>query len=375
MIRVKTIQSTPTRSQLHGWLRDLGTLSGVFRVVEEGGSQRSPASDRGTVAQVEAFTIELTEGGRRIPLLVQPRGRAHPGQVLSVLVPLAARARASGGDAVAVLATHYVSDRVAEVCRAHGVGYLDGAGNAHLAAPGLWIDVQGRPNRSPDTRTAERIFAPRSSRIVRVMLEEPARAWQVQELAKTAKVSIGLASRVKRKLVDQAFATDDSEGVRLTDAEKLLHAWSSQHQPTRRRIPVYSLASPAEFERDVLHWGEQHGVQCALGEFSAAARLAPMVRGGRAVVHVFVPRGSDVVDRLMQDLELKPVESGATGELWVTDDEAVFRSSRDVDGVRVTSPLQTYLDLRANPSRGEEAAEEIYRRWLLPRHQAAEVNT
>ena len=48
-------------------------------------------------------------------------------------------------------------------------------------------------------------FAPKSSRIARVLLGSPATLWQVQALAKEAQISIGLASRIKDALLYQKF--------------------------------------------------------------------------------------------------------------------------------------------------------------------------
>ena len=47
-------------------------------------------------------------------------------------------------------------------------------------------------------------------------------------------------------------------------------------------------------------------------------------------------------------------------------DAAVFTDAREVDGVRVISPLQLYLDLRALAGRGEDAAQEILEKQLHP---------
>ena len=47
-------------------------------------------------------------------------------------------------------------------------------------------------------------------------------------------------------------------------------------------------------------------------------------------------------------------------------DEGVLAGIRDVDGIRITSPIQTYLDLREFRGRGEEAVEAIFREVIKP---------
>ncbi len=366
-------QSNAIRDQLLGTLEELADRSKLFRVVNKesvGNSalvpdpHRDPRLNLQPNLQMEKFDLEVLQSKTHIRLLVEFKTTVHPRQVVLNLAPLAAMARAAGGNAIAVLAATYISPRVAEVCREYGVSYFDAAGNAHLDAPGLHIHVEGRPNRTPDTRPAERIFAPKSSRVVRVMLEEPKRAWKIQELARTAKVSIGLASRIKQKLVEQAFALESTEGVRVAEPAKLLQEWLEAYKLPRQRVMVYSLETPENLEREIVRWGNEHEVTCALGEFSAASRLAPMVRSKRVVVYVQAKKSADVLGQMLQAHSLKRTDSGATAEIWVTDDESVFYGSREIQGARVVSPLQAYLDVSKNPARGEEAAAEIFRRLL-----------
>lgn len=359
-------ESSPisARKQLLSWFEELGASSGLFRVVTD-------RSERGRLhlprVLDEQLDIETLEANRRLRLVVGVKELVHPRQVVSLLSPLAAMARAAGQETLAVLAATYISPRVAQVCRDHGVGYVDGSGNAHLVGPGLCLHVEGRPNRRPETRPVERLFAPKSSRIARVLLEDPARHWKVQELAITAKVSIGLASRIKQKLLEEAYIQEVPEGVRVVDPERLLGEWAAAYTLPRHRIAVYSLDSPEHVEREVLQWGTRHGVACALAEFSAATRLAPMVRNKRSVVYVFADKDSDTPEQLLRDLSLRRVDSGPTAELWFTDDESVFFGAQALDGMQVVSALQAYLDVRKNAARGQEAADELYRRSLKPR--------
>jgi hypothetical protein len=60
------------------------------------------------------------------------------------------------------------------------------------------------------------------------------------------------------------------------------------------------------------------------------------------------------------------VDSGANVVLVVPEDPFVLYQSRTIDGIAVVSPLQLYLDLRKQPGRGEEAAQEILKREIMP---------
>jgi hypothetical protein len=60
-------------------------------------------------------------------------------------------------------------------------------------------------------------------------------------------------------------------------------------------------------------------------------------------------------------------EAAAGANLWlvVPNDAGVFAETRALDGIPCVSPLQTYLDLKEQPERAEEATEAL-RRVHLP---------
>jgi len=91
-----------------------------------------------------------------------------------------------------------------------------------------------------------------------------------------------------------------------------------------------------------------------------------MVRYNRA--SVYIDNSSSAVSRasLQAALGAKPVDTGANLTIGLVSDSAVFFEARIVDGVRVVSPLQLYLDLSEQAGRGAEAANEVFDRELRP---------
>ena len=96
----------------------------------------------------------------------------------------------------------------------------------------------------------------------------------------------------------------------------------------------------------------------ALASFSAAEVLAPFVRQHRFFLYW---RGD--VKPLVRALELKPVGAGEAVVAYTPYDEGVLYPAGAADPP-VTSPVQTYLDLRAAPGRGEEAAQAVFDTFL-----------
>ena len=123
--------------------------------------------------------------------------------------------------------------------------------------------------------------------------------------------------------------------------------------PARRPI--------ADLERLLADICEAQKSAYALAGFSGAARYAPMVRYQRAMAYV-----TGELDRVAERLELKPVTSGANVNLIIPYDEGVLYGAETKGGAKVTSPVQTYLDLRRIKGRGDEAADFLKRQVIDP---------
>ncbi|MBS0197729.1 MAG: hypothetical protein JSR77_13320 [Planctomycetes bacterium] len=309
----------------------------------------------------EIVTIRPHGSSESLRLLIESNVRLHPQRAIAVVDRLRREPLPPVPTSLAVVAAPYISERVAQVCREGGIGYVDAAGNCRISAPGFHLQVEGRKNELPDTRPAENLFAAKSSRIVRALIEQPERVWRVQDLAREVGVSMGLASRIKHKLIEQAFAEEIAPGIRARNPGALLDAWAAVYKGRSRAILVYSMDEIAALERRIAGWCADHAVKFALAEFSAAARLSPMVRHKRAAVYIQEALSRDVAGLMMRELELKEVDTGATAVLWVTEDDSVFYNCSKQDGLTIVSAVQAYLDLMRNPGRGREAAEQVLR--------------
>jgi hypothetical protein len=94
------------------------------------------------------------------------------------------------------VAAPYVAPEGQRLCREAAVGYLDLTGNAFLRLDGVLVDrrTEARP---PRTRARlRRLVAPRSPRVLRVLLEQPKASWTLTRLAEEATVSLRTAHLV-----------------------------------------------------------------------------------------------------------------------------------------------------------------------------------
>src|SRR5207247_385111 len=75
-----------------------------------------------------------------------------------------------------VAASVYIGPQSARILKDNNLGYLDLSGNCYVAFDQVLIEKEGKRNLRPSTRPLRSLFAPRATRVVRVLLPEPQRA-------------------------------------------------------------------------------------------------------------------------------------------------------------------------------------------------------
>ena len=239
----------------------------------------------------------------------------------------------------------------------------DGQTNRIIMAPyisldNIYIANKGNPNRYPAENHARTLFkssARTTSMILRELMKDVSKKWKIKELAEEVGCSIGMVSRVKTYLCEQAYAVMDSSGFYITDAEALLKEWSRYYE-SPDMISCYTLESIPAFEKKCYQAVQDHGVQLCLTGFSGGVRYAPVVRYTKA--HIWVSRKNVAV--FLDLTGCKEVDSGANIVLYITDSDEVFTDCREINQSIVASPLQVFLDCMQLKGRGEEMAEAVY---------------
>jgi hypothetical protein len=183
-------------------------------------------------------------------------------------------------------------------------------------------------------------------------LHDPKKSWTLERLAKESAVSLGLVSKVCKLLADKEWIKPDYGWSYLAKPMELLKDWAQNYSFDRNTERFfYSMQDISELERKLGVMAKVAPRRAALASFSAASRLAPMVRYQRAYAYVM----PEALPGVVKTLNLKEVSSGHNLVLLEPYDEGVFDHPGPIK--EVTSPVQTYLDLISSKSRGEEAAE------------------
>ncbi len=263
-----------------------------------------------------------------------------------------------------VLIAPYISEDAGAIPREQGVGYVDLAGNYQLCFDQVYLHVRKGEKPMAVKQTLRSIYSPKASRVLRVLLDEPGKVWKVQEMAESAGISLGMAWKVKDQLCAREWLQVQNKDLVLTRPEALLKEWALNYKPVPKEsiYDFYSFHSPSEVEFRLAEVCKARSIPYALAEFSGGARYAPVVRYMRASAYV-----GERVDEIVDALQLKRVATGANVRLILDKDGGSFLRSREVDGLKIISPVQAYLDLSKIPGRGEEAAEGILKKEIEPK--------
>ena len=307
------------------------------------------------------LVFEVTVRSRSLKVIVEVKSIGEPRYVryaIEQLQQYLARLK----DAYGMIAAPYISNDAANICKENGIGYIDLAGNCFLRFDQVYIERKNYPNPNIERRPLRSLFTPKSSRVLRVMLSNPRRSWQVQELANEAKVSLGLVFKVKKRLLDLEYAREEKKKALLNRPEDLLNKWAESYSFRKNKVgDFFGLGEPKELERRIAKYCAERKIPYALTLFSGAALVAPFARYTRGFIYV----GGDIQE-LAESAGLKKVSSGPNLTILEPYDEGIFYGIREIEGLMVACDVQLYLDLVGYRGRGEESAKFLLEQRIRP---------
>src|SRR5919106_4222595 len=143
-------------------------------------------------SQTADLLVKLRLGEQEHTLVLEVCSLGQPRQIRAAINRLEEIRRELPG-AYPVAAAVYIGPQSARILKGGNLGYVDLSGNCYLALDNILIEKEGKRNVRPSTRPLRSLFAPRATRVLRVLLVDPARTWKLEELARDAEVSLGHA--------------------------------------------------------------------------------------------------------------------------------------------------------------------------------------
>lgn len=263
-----------------------------------------------------------------------------------------------------VILAPYITQQTAGICKAASVGFLDLAGNCYIAYKSLFINIKGNENIYKPKRSIKSVYERSSvvsSVILRILLEDVNRIWKLKDLAQIAGCSIGQVSKVKDFLLQQTYIEQTKEGVKIIDPRALMKDWSDVYLSKNEEIvQCYSLDGLSDIEARIGKMSDEIGISCLLTGISGGVRYQPVVRYQK--IHVIIDYND--LDKAIEYLNLKKVDTGANVMFILQYDECVRLNSKRIGNNEVASPVQVYLDCMGIKGRGEEIADAILEREI-----------
>jgi hypothetical protein len=252
-----------------------------------------------------------------------------------------------------------------DILTSHGIGVIDGIGNAHLELPGLLFHIEGKrlgdgQPRGPGGATR---LTGKAGVAAQALLLQPDREWKVQDLAAEAETSTAFAHRVLARLDREGLTETIGAGPkrvrRLGNPTALLDLWVEENRDRAvERTLVYRLArDPGQLAGQLSKMLSNADIDHAVTGAAAAARVAPFITAVPAT-DVWVTAGI-VVDDAVAAVVGEVVETGHNVVLAQSPGDAPLAFRQKTDGLWTVNPMRLYYDLRRDPRRGREQADRV----------------
>lgn len=317
---------------------------------------------------IPVYPDAVGEGGGEWDDLVECRGIRFAieyngsGGVAAVGAWIARRRAANAPHrAHAILAVERTTPALVALCEAHGIDWIDLAGNARVnGIPGLYVRAEGRPPLPAPRGRPRNAFAPASSRVAHWFLLNPGATPTHGELAEATGIDKGQLSRVLATLQESQLVRREGRIYRAPNRDLLFAAWREGYEIPARTILKGGIASRSgpETARIISEALQRHGIEHVLGGLAAAWFLDGYASFRIATCYI----AGVLTEEFLEDITFLP--SNRAPNLWLhcEADRVAFMGAEEKDGLRLASPWFTAVDLTIHPERASDAAEHLRER-------------
>jgi hypothetical protein len=274
----------------------------------------------------------------------------------------------TGRDLPVIVVAESTTADAREVLVQHGIGLIDGLGNAHLELPGLLLHVAEPGAHARGAPRPTRLTG-KAGVVAQAMLLDQDASWHVQDLADAASVSPALAHRVLARLDAENLTEIAGAGPRrtrrLNDPSALLDLWAEEMTDRRvHRHNMFRLARSADRllteTAAALHDAQ---IDYAATGAGVAARIAPFITAV-PITEIWITAIADA-PAVAAAIDAEPVTTGHNLVLRQAEHDTPLAFRRDQDGLTIVNPFRLYYDLRQDPRRGREQADRLRQEVLV----------
>ena len=261
---------------------------------------------------------------------------------------------------VPVIVAHSISAGARDVLKRENISFFDSGGSLFLQHDGTFIDL-ARPPAPAQAKVLRNLYSGARARVVLTILLERERWFGINELSKTAKVSVGTASEVLKALEDLDWVRTRGNGPNkermIAKPGQVLDSWeehvrnAKHHRPRRYYIPYLDNRDlPSHLD----HHLTMNGVNYAFTSEVAAQHWTPYL------THISQVRARLVWDEraeiAMQAMEARSVAEGANFAVIEIPSEADLLFREQDDRLWYANSIHIYLDLIKAEGRAKDLA-------------------
>lgn len=295
--------------------------------------------------------------GSRVPVAVEFRQRASAAAAWQLVEYSRENPRQHY-----MLVAEETTDEARRILEEHGIAVVDGLGNAHIELPGLLFHVEGQRRGKRSSAAAAARLAGKAGVAAQALLLDPQREWRVSDLAEQAGVSVGLAHRVLSRLqyegVVESVGAGPNRVRRVANPRALLDLWAEENTDRPRRSRGFLLAqSPEQLLENLGAALTAAGIDYALTGSAGARLVGPLVTAV-PVVSVWT-REKEASDRLFDVVHGESTSEGHNVTFLQAKNDVALAFRHRVGELWVANRFRLYVDLREDPRRGWEQAENL----------------
>jgi hypothetical protein len=313
--------------------------------------------------KVADFVATMYVGNDETRLVCEVKSKLQPRFVFDAIRQVKEYCSALNDEpAYPVVVSEYISPRSAEILNDQRVSYFDLAGNCRLSFANIYIEREGKKPKGAAKRGTKSLFGLKSSRMLRLMLNDFLRPWQVKQLVERTDLSLGQVSNIRRALMDQHYAVESDEGgICINQPGALLDAWGRLYKKNivNNLSGFYSLLNYEEriaAIKSAMVEADMKDAKIMLNGLSAARWQAPFAKSMSETFYA----DRKGVEILKKHLLLEAATVGPNIIIEEPKDLFVFEEAIEcAPGMKCTNTIQTYLDLYIAGEREQEAAEYL----------------
>lgn len=260
-------------------------------------------------------------------------------------------------DSYPVFSAPFIGERSREICIEEGIGYIDLTGNAYLKFNTVLVDRISKNSSRIERENARSIFSAKATRVIRKILEIPLVEWRIIDIANACDMSPAGVYYVLNQLENKGYIErTENRKVKVIEPRKLLLDWGinwTVDKSSSEKYFSFSRSVEELIELIAVNAGNL-GYDYAFTGMAGASLVSPFVRFTDVWLYL-----SGESKKMVERLDLRPVSTGANVVIFMPYDKGVFMGEREINGKRVVSDVQLFLDLYKYPARGQEQAERI----------------